>query len=38
MEEKVEKNILVFQIIAFDLAVATSHNLERDTCHRQSMC
>ena len=38
MEQKIEKNFLVSQINAFDLGVAISHNLERDTCPRQSMC
>ena len=38
MEQKIEKNIFVFQIIAFELGVANSHNLEQDTCRRQSMC
>ena len=38
MEQKIEKKILVFQIIAFELGVADSHNLQEDTCHRMSMC
>ena len=38
MEQKIEKNIFVFQIIAFELGVANSHNLEQDTCRRQLMC
>ena len=38
MEQKVEKKLLVFLIIAFELGVTNSHNLERDTWHRLSMC
>ena len=37
MEQKIEKNYFVCQIIAFELGVANSHNLEQDTCRRQSM-
>ena len=37
MEQKIQKKFLVFQIIAFELGVANSRNLEQDTCHRQSM-
>ena len=33
-----EKKFFVFQIIAFELAVSNSPNLEKDTCHRRSMC
>ena len=38
MEQKLEKKFFVFQIIAFELGVANSRNLEQDICHRQSMC
>ena len=38
MEQKVEEKFLVFQIIAFELGVADSRNIEQDTCHRQPMC
>ena len=37
MEQKIEKKFFVFQIIAFELGVTNSHNLEQDTCRRQSM-
>ena len=37
MEQKIEKNVLVFQIIAFELGVENSRKIEQDTCHRQSM-
>ena len=30
--------VLLFEIIAFELAVRNSHNLEQVTCHRQSIC
>ena len=30
--------MFVFQIIAFELGVGNSHNLEQDTCRRQSIC
>ena len=38
MEQKIEQKCLVFEIIAFELGVANSHNIEQDTCHRKSMC
>ena len=38
MEQKIDKKFLVFHLIAFELAVANSRNIEQDTCHRQSMC
>ena len=38
MEQKTEKNIFVFQIIAFEYGTGNSQNLEKDTCNRQSMC
>ena len=37
IEQKVQKKFFVFQIIAFDLGVASSHNLEQDSYYRQSM-
>ena len=38
MEQKIQKMFFVSQIIAFELGVANSLNLEQDTCHRHSMC
>ena len=38
MLQKIQKMLFSFQIIAFVLGVANSHNLEQDTCNRQSMC
>ena len=38
MEQKIEKKFFVFKIIAFELGVANSLNLEHDPCHRQSLC
>ena len=38
MEQKIQKILFVFQIIAFELGVANSLNLKHDTCHGQSMC
>ena len=37
-KKKNEKIFFVFQIIAFELGVAKSHNLQHDTWHQQSMC
>ena len=37
MEQKIEKNFFVFQILAFELGVANSRNIEQDTCHRNSL-
>ena len=37
MEQKIHKKFFVFQISVFELGVANSHNLEHDTCRRQSM-
>ena len=37
MEQEIEKNLLVFQIIPFQLGIANSHILEQDLCQRQSM-
>ena len=33
MEQKNVKNLLVFQIIAFEARSTNSHNPEQDTCH-----
>ena len=38
MEEEVDKKFFVFRIIAFELGVANSHNLQQDTCHPETMC
>ena len=38
MEKKIQKKFSVFQIIAFELAVANSRNIEQDTCQHQPMC
>ena len=38
MEEKIEKIFFVFQILAFELGVANSGNIEQDTCDCQPMC
>ena len=38
MEQKKEEIFLVLKIIAFKSGTTNSHNLEQDTCHRQSMC
>ena len=38
MEQKIQKKFFVFQILAFELGVANSPNVEQDTCHQQSMC
>ena len=38
MEQKIQKMFSIFQIIAFELGVANSHNLKQDICQRQSMC
>ena len=35
MEEKIQKKVFVFKIIAFELGAANSHDPEEDTCHRQ---
>ena len=35
MEQKIQNKFSVFQIIAFELGVGNSHNLEQDTCHWQ---
>ena len=38
MDFKNEKKVLVLQIIAFELGTTNSINLEKDTCHWESMC
>ena len=38
MEQKIEKKFFVFQMIEFELGVASSRNIDLDTCHRQPMC
>ena len=38
MEQKIEEKFLVFQIIAFELGVGNSRNIEQGTSHRQPMC
>ena len=38
MEQKIEKMFFLFQIIAFELGVANSLNIQYDTWHRHSMC
>ena len=38
MEEKIQKKVFVFKIIAFELGAANSPDPEEDTCHRQWMC
>ena len=34
MEQQIQKKFFVFQIIAFELGVENSRNLEQDICHR----
>ena len=38
IEQKIGNFFFTFEIIAFELVVANSHNLEQDTYHQQSMC
>ena len=38
MEQKNQKKILAFEIIAFEPGSTYSHNPEQDTCHWQSIC
>ena len=38
MDYKNKKHFLVFKIIAFESESTNSINLEKDTCHWQSMC
>ena len=37
MEEKIQTKFLIFQIIAFELGMSNSRNLDPDICHRESM-
>ena len=37
-KNKSEKKFVVFQIIAFELRIAGSRNIQQDTWHRQAMC
>ena len=34
MELKIEKNFFIFQIVAFELGMPNSDNLEQNTSHR----
>ena len=38
MEQRNQKKLLVFKIIAFESGKANSHNPEQDICHWMSMC
>ena len=38
MEQNIAEKFFIFKIITSELGLANSHNLERDTSHRQSMC
>ena len=38
MEQKIQKKLFVFEIIAFELGVPNSCNIEHDTGHQHSMC
>ena len=38
MEQKNDKKIVVFKIIALELGSTNSHILEQDTCYWQSIC
>ena len=38
IEQKIQKMFFVFEIIAFELGVANSHNLGQAICHQQSVC
>ena len=38
MEQKIETIFFLFQILAFELGVANSCNIEKDTCQRHSVC
>ena len=37
MEQKIQQKYFAFGIIALKLGVGNSHNVEKDTWHRQSM-
>ena len=38
IEQLIQKMFFISKIVAFELGARNSHNPERDTCHRQSMC
>ena len=38
MEQKIKKKFFVFQVIAFELGVANSRNIEKDTSHQEPIC
>ena len=38
MVQNIQKNVFLFQILAFELVVANSRNIEQDTTHWESMC
>ena len=38
MEQNIQEKFLAFQILPFELGVANSRNIEKDTCQPQSMC
>ena len=37
MQENIEKKVLTFEMIAFQLSAANSHYYEQSTCNWQSM-
>ena len=38
IEQKIQEKFFVFQVIAFQLGVGNSRNIEQVTCHQQPMC
>ena len=38
LEQKIHKKVFLFQVLAFELGVANSPNIQQDTCHQQTMC
>ena len=38
MQDKIQKNLFVFEIIASELVVLNCLYYEENTCHQQSMC
>ena len=38
MEQKFQKKLFLFQLIAFELQVASYCNTGEDTCNRRSIC
>ena len=38
MGQKIEKKFFVFQIIAFEIGVGNSRNIEQDPSHQQPIC